>query len=106
MAQITNPEAIAFCNDFIRPYCEQLRDLQALVDAMKNKWEANSNQIAGMFGNNADTVEDGREEEGISRLTALQVSQAYGELVKLSTGGSASINTQIVQYPCVRQLLS
>lgn len=96
MAQITNPEAIRYCNEVIRPLCEEARALAVRVAAAQTAWNGG---ISANFANNDDTVEDGREAEGVSRLTALNVSQAYGELIEV-----LGMNTEIIQKPCVRQI--
>lgn len=96
MASITNPEAIRFVNEQVRPLCEEARALMARVAAMTTSWNAGINAA---FSNNVDTVEDGREGEGVSRLTALQVSQAVGQLQAVS-----ALNTEIIAKPCVRAL--
>ncbi len=95
MAQITNPEAVRFCNEVLRPLCEELRGLKVRIDAAEIAWNGGINNH---FAAPADTVEDGREAEGVSRLTALMVSQAYGEL------NAVNPNAEIIQRPCVRQL--
>jgi hypothetical protein len=52
----------------------------------------------------ADTVEDGREAEGVSRLTAGDVTNAVSQLIKTATGESGAWNSEIIQKPCVRLL--
>jgi hypothetical protein len=95
VAQITNPEAIRFVNEVVRPLCEELRGFAVRKAAAETLWNSGLN---AHFANNADTVEDGREGEGVSRLTALQVSQAVGEIFGVDP------NAEIVAKPCVRQL--
>jgi hypothetical protein len=93
---ITDPEAVRFVNEQVRPLCEEARALMARVGAMTTSWNAGIN---ASFSNNADTLENGREAEGVSRLTALQVSQAVGQLQAVS-----ALNTEIIAKPCVRPL--
>jgi hypothetical protein len=56
---ITDPEAIKFVNEYIRPMCENVRYMGARGADFANKWA----QIGALFPNDAlETVEDGREE--------------------------------------------
>lgn len=97
MAQITNPIAIKFCNEQIRPLCEQIRALKVLMVSAKTQWDSGTNAF---FAGNADTVEDHREAEGVSRLVGLDVNQVMTIMATLIT----DINDQIISKPCVRGL--
>jgi len=101
MAQITDPEAIRFVNEVVRPLCEERRAHDVRVNALQTVWFGGLNAF---FSAGTDTVEDGREAEGVSRLTAQQVTDAVGQLIKIAAGQSAADNTEIIQKPCVRQL--
>jgi hypothetical protein len=105
MAEITNPEAIRFVNEQIRPMAETLRDLNTLLDNLYDQWVNAQNPLGEHFSSPADTVEDGREQQGASRLTA-------GDI----TGFAAELNTMIqhldeagvldrILKPCYRQLI-
>lgn len=95
MAQITNPEAIRFVNETIRPLCEDARLLQLKINALSTLWFLGIN---ASFSGNADTVEDGRDANGVSRLTGADVTNAVSQLL------GVSLNSQIIQKPCVRQI--
>jgi len=98
MAQITNPEAIRFVNEQIRPLCERARALKAEIAAMQTNWYGGLN---GEFDGNggADTVEDGREAEGVSRLIGGEVTNAVAQLFAV-----LDLNAEIIAKPCVRAL--
>lgn len=96
MAQITDPEAIRFCNETVRPLCEEARALAAKVAALTTLWYGGINS---KFPNSAnDTVEDGREGEGVSRLTGADVNNVLTQLLGIT------LNSEIIQKPCVRQI--
>lgn len=94
---ITNPEAIRFVNEQVRPLCERVRALMAEISAMRTVWDSG---VSSSFSNNVDIVEDGRETEGVSRLTALNVTQALSIMGNMS----AANNSEIISKPCVRPL--
>lgn len=95
MAQITNPEHIRFVNEVVRPLCEEARAFRARVAALSTQWFLGTNNA---FAAPADTVEDGREAEGVSRLTANDVTNAVAQLLDFAP------NAEIIQKPCVRML--
>lgn len=101
MAQITDPEAIRFVNEAVRPLCEEARALKIRVNALRTAWYGG---LAAVFAGEADTVEDGREAEGVSRLTGADVTNAVGQLIKVATGEASEFNSEVIQKPCVRQL--
>jgi hypothetical protein len=96
MAAITNQEAIRLVNEQVRPLCEKVRALTAEIAAMKTTWDGGINAVIGSNAN--DTLEDGREAEGVSRLNALQITQAVGQLTGITP------NAEIIAKPCVRPL--
>lgn len=97
MANITNPEAIKFSNEQLRPLCEEARALNARIDAMATLWNSGINV---MFPNDSSPVVDNRDAEGASRLTGANVQSAVGILQAMKTAS----NTQIIEKPCVRVL--
>ncbi len=101
---ITDPRAIKFANEQVRPLAESLRAIKARIEAAKNDWSADGNAIAGLFaGDQAASdgrLEDGRDAEGVSRLIGYNVAQFMDVLTAVET----AINDQIVALPCVRPL--
>ena len=98
MADITNPEAIAFANEQLRPICELARALKARVDEASVRWYGGVNTE---FPNDSSPVADGRTAEGISRLTGEDVNNALSVLIGMC---GTPYDAEIVEKPCVRPL--
>lgn len=98
---ITDPEAIKFVNEYIRPMCENIRYSNARGADFAIKWAG----LSGDFPNDpAEIVEDGRESEGISRLSGADiqgVAAVFNQLLADLTPESQAV----IQKPCVRPLL-
>jgi len=95
MADITDPQAIRFVNEQVRPLCERARALKAEIDAMTTAWYGGIN---AKFPNDSSPLVDGRAAEGVSQLTGAQVNSAVGQLIGIAP------NAEIVAAPCVRPL--
>ena len=95
---VENPEAIKFVNEQVRPLCELARDLMARVNAMESEWFNGLNTTIGTSED--DAIADGREEEGVSRLTAADVTTAVANLLAARSAMGASV----IELPCVRPL--
>ena len=99
---ITDPEAIKFVNEYIRPMCETVRYMGARGSDFANKWA----QIAGSFPNDPlETVEDGREGQGVSRLTGADINAVAGVFVTLLGEISGATAQAVISKSCVRPLL-
>lgn len=97
---ITGPEEIKFVNEYIRPMCENVRYMKARGDDFALKWAG----LSGGFPNDSSVVEDGRESEGISRLTGADINAVA--LVFSSLLSDIGITAQaVIQKPCVRPLM-
>jgi hypothetical protein len=97
---ITDAEAIKFTNDYIRPMCENLRFMNARGADWAQKWT----QMSSKFPNDTSVVEDGREAEGISRLSGADINAVAAVFGSLLTIMDATAQTAI-NKPCVRPLL-
>jgi hypothetical protein len=98
MANITDPRVIKFVNETIRPLAEEARLLKARVNDMNVKW---SSEIQSLCPNTTDLIADGRDAEGISRLTGQNVNDVqYALAVNIGALVDASI-----EKPCVRPLV-
>ena len=102
MADITDAEAIRFVNEFIRPCAEKLRNLKAEIDSGLNTWDARLSAVVGSSVD--DDLADGRETEGVSRLTAADVNsfmaKANGFQGLMEQAGVLAA----IEKPCVRPL--
>lgn len=97
MANITNPQAIKFSNEQIRPLSEEIRAIIARINAMNTDWQAGIN---AMFPNDSSPVVDNRTAEGASALTGADINSSVGIMLAIA----AASNTQIIAKPCVRAL--
>lgn len=94
---ITNPEAVRFVSEVVRPLSEKTRALKAEIDAATTQWFGGMN---AKFPNDSSVVEDGREAEGVSRLTGADVNGVMGNLI----AASSAVNPEIIAKPTVRAL--
>ena len=99
---ITDPEAIKFVNEQIRPLAESVRALKARIDATTVKWFAGLNTVIGTSAD--DTIEDGRDAEGVSRLTSADVVALLTQLLAIQTALNQGGVAAVVEKPCVRAL--
>jgi hypothetical protein len=97
MPNITDPQAIKFCNEIIRPISEQLRALRANIDAATFSWNGG---ISAMIPNTADPIIDNREGDGVSRLTGADVRALVTALGSVKAAGADAV----ISKPCVRPL--
>jgi hypothetical protein len=102
MADVTNPEAIKFVNEIVRPLAEEARALKYLIDHAASKWFAGiDDEIGSSVG---DAIADGREGQGVSRLTAKDVTDFLGTLNGIRQLMDTTNEFDIVLKPCVRAL--
>ena len=94
---ITNPQAIAFCNNVIRPFCEAVRAQHAKTGDASTSWYGGINTL---FPNDSSVVEDGRSNEGVSVLTGANVNSVMSILLAMD----AQYNSEIITKPCVRPI--
>jgi len=98
---ITNPEAIKFVNEVVRPFAEQFRAMKARSDAAMIQWYAGLNTV---ITNTSDIVEDGREAQGISRLTGADVTNLVSQIGAFKSQLDSSGFPQVIAKPCVRPI--
>ena len=100
MADVVNPEVVAFVNQTLRPVAEALRNLDYGLQAAVIHWNA----VRANCPNDTSPIQDGREGEGISRLVgsdAYNVMTIIGALETVFATGNYRI---YVSKPCVRPL--
>jgi hypothetical protein len=99
MADITNPEAIAFCNEILRPLCERLRALDYKLQADIIKW--NEVKVNAGIPNDTSPIVDGRPD-----CSPLVGSDLYNVMSTISGAfqnvfGTGNYRIYIAK-PCVR----
>jgi len=99
MADIINPEAILFSNETIRPLSELARRLYYECKAAVPEWADVASEIPSSGG----TIQDGREAEGVSRLTCDDIRVLTSFLGTYIAAYEAATESAMVK-PCVRRL--
>jgi len=94
---ITDPQAVKFSNEEVRPLCELARAFNAKVTDMQTSWYAGINNL---FPNDSTVLDDGRQGEGVSVLTGADINSAVSTLIAMLNAS----NAQIIDKPCVRPL--
>lgn len=94
---VTDPQAIKFCNEQVRPLAEKLRALRVEIEAAQTDWFAGLN---AKFPNDSGAVTDSREAEGVSRLTGADINSFMSIAIGMLNAG----NAEIIAKPCVRSL--
>ena len=102
MADINDPQAIKFCNETIRPMCELFRATYYKDKAALNVWWGGG--VSELFPNDLSPVLDGREGEGVSRLTGADVNSVVTQLAAFATALEQSGVLDVISKPCVRTL--
>ena len=99
---ITNNEAIRFTNEVVRPAAEKLRALKAEFDAHMLSWHGG---LGAIFTDDmAGLVDDGRDNEGVSRLTGNDVVGLVNQISALQTQLDGVGVMNVITKPCVRPL--
>lgn len=105
MAAITDPEAIRFVNEVVRPLCNRVRSLRADINSARAAYDAGIGDR--FYGHDADTIEDGREAEGVSRLIASDVLAFVGLVLEgMKNTLNDTGNAAVVGKPCVPFLIT
>lgn len=102
MADITNPQAITFCNERLRPLAETLRNLHAVATDTKGVWDGGIGTTIG--SSPTDDILDGRQDEGVSRLTAEDCANFMTQVGTLLTQFAGAGVMDVIRKPCVRPL--
>lgn len=98
---ITDPEAIKYINEVIRPLAEKYRNLDAENDAALITWFA---LISAKVANDASDIVDGREDEGVSRLVGSDVVGFVTQMLAYQTQMDVAGVAEVVSKPTVRTL--
>lgn len=101
MADITNPEAVRFVNEVIRPLAEAFEALDANAQIAKDRY---TSTFAPLVSGNAgtDAVDDGRTAEGVSRLTLADVQNFATQVNTFVAQMDQSGVRDVIRKPGVR----
>jgi hypothetical protein len=95
MPDITNPQAVLFCNQRVRPASDKLAQAYYDATAVLNEWTSFGGTT--LIPNTADPVIDGSAQDGRSPITGADVSNLVNRLSELTTdynaSGAAKLNT-------------
>ena len=99
---ITDPEAIRFTNEQIRPLAERFRNLYFELEALVPYWV---DTIGSMIPNDpSELIEDGRED--VTTLSGEDIGKFISEAVKFMNGIEEVGSLSAITKPCVRPLRS
>mgnify|MGYP000621713160 CR=1 FL=1 len=95
MADITNAEAVRFCNEKVRVAADRLAQAYYFSKQVQNEWFANS--MGSLIPNDASPVIDGSATDGRHPITGADATNLItrcGELITdYEAAGNAKINT-------------
>lgn len=95
---ISDPAAIRFVNEQVRPMCQKVRALLVEIESMQMTWELEISKLVP--ADEKLSVDDGREKEGVSRLTGADINNVMIVLAALAQQKQADV----VAKPCVHAL--
>jgi hypothetical protein len=96
-----DPQAISYCNNIIRPLAEQMRGLKARIDSGLVTWFA---EVDALVPNDTSPLADGREAEGVSRLTGADITNFVTQMAAYQTALNVAGVANVISKPCVRSL--
>lgn len=97
-----DPQIVTFFNEHLRPRAEMIRAMNALIEDDINTWDV---RIASLLPTKDDVIlEDGRDAEGVSRLTVSDVN-TFMTILKDMQAVLIKLGSQdAIRKPCVRPL--
>lgn len=100
----TTPEVIRFVNDELRPLAERIRNAKAVFDGFLGRWHGGG--IGAVVGGEGidEPVEDERDAEGVSRLTAGDLVNFVAQVEALDAVFEGGGVMDVVRKPTVRPL--
>ncbi len=96
---ISNPEAIRYVNEVIRPVCEEIRALEARISSHITTWDNGVNALIPVDGGE---VQDSRDD-----VSTLQGNDVVGVMVQLNAIRDLLNQVGVpgvIAKPCVRAL--
>ena len=97
MAEITNQEAVRFCNERVRVAANKLNAAYKFAKEVAAEWNANPDLATNIGYDNTDLVVDGSATDGRHPVSGVDVNNLVTRLTELSAdyeaGGGAKLNT-------------
>jgi hypothetical protein len=93
MADITNPEAVRYCNEIIRPLADVATRYYYAALAAVNEW--NATDMGTKIPNTTDVVVDGASTDGRSIITGAKVNGLKNHVQTMLTDLQANNNQKL-----------
>lgn len=93
MPDITNPQAVRFANEVIRPLADAYAQLYFRTQAVAAEWVAQN--IGGIIPNTADTIIDGSAQDGRAQITGADVNLFAGQAVAFLADADANAKLKL-----------
>lgn len=102
---MNDPQAIRYVNEVIRPLSERLRDLRDDLANALATWHG-TGIGAAMTADLQAAIDDGRDAEGVSQLTANDVVGTMTLATNVQAVLDATGVSAVIAKPCVRAMRS
>ena len=93
MALVTNPIAVVFCNEKVRPIADRYAQLYWLAKIFITEWNANS--LGSIIPNTSDTIDDKGDLDGRGVITGAMVNGLKNNLQAVITDLEASSSLKL-----------
>jgi hypothetical protein len=97
---MNDPVSIRFVNEAVRPMAEQLRALSHDLSDVLTTWHNGIGAV--MTADMLAAIEDGREAEGVSRLTCNDVVGLMAQITAINNVLTGVGVASVIAKPCVR----
>lgn len=92
MPDITNPQAVRFANEEIRPLADAYANLYFTAKRVAAEWSAQN--IGALIPNTADVIIDGSETDGRAQITGAKVNGLVTAVAALVADLEANTNAK------------
>lgn len=93
---ITDPKAVRFCNEQIRPSCDKLTQFYWFIKAVKQEYLATPGLATAIPSSASEVVADGADTDGRTQITGADVQAALTHLntliASLEANNAAMLN--------------
>lgn len=93
MPDITDPQAVRYCNEVIRPLADKATEYYYKAVAALNEWNANS--LGTLITDTADTIIDGSATDGRTPITGAHVNNLVDHVQAMVTDLEANSNLKL-----------